>query len=195
LHAVVLACRDEKRGEQLKESLEQNAREHGNTNPQAEVMLLDVSSLQSVRSFAQRWSQRQQPLHCLINNAGIFDIGGSKPLCNSSLLAVQATVLARHISTPRLPLIQAIVRPTCLDADVHQQSCTVLHIVALQFYTLHSILDVRDMTSHAAQVLPGPCREPLGMEMIFHVIQDHKNQLAAQLPLPRAMSLEHGHQA
>jgi len=78
---VVLACRDEKRGEQLKVALEANAKEHGNSKPQAEVMLLDVSSLQSVRSFVQRWNQQQRPLHCLINNAGIFDIGGSKPDC------------------------------------------------------------------------------------------------------------------
>ena len=74
--AVVLACRDQKRGDQLKLNLEENARQHGNDKPQAEVMLLDVSSLQSVRSFAQSWNQR--PLHCLVNNAGIFDIGGGK---------------------------------------------------------------------------------------------------------------------
>jgi len=83
---VVLACRDEKRGEQLRVALEANAKEHGNSKPQAEVMLLDVSSLQSVRSFVQRWNQQQRPLHCLINNAGIFDIGGSKPDCLLSLL-------------------------------------------------------------------------------------------------------------
>ena len=81
--AVVLACRDETRGEQLRVALEANAKEHGNSKPQAEVMLLDVSSLQSVRSFVQRWNQQQRPLHCLINNAGIFDIGGSKPGCLS----------------------------------------------------------------------------------------------------------------
>ena len=39
-----------------------------------QVALLDVSSLKSVRSFAQAWGER--PLHLLINNAGIFDIGG-----------------------------------------------------------------------------------------------------------------------
>ncbi|DBA69396.1 hypothetical protein WJX79_008778 [Trebouxia sp. C0005] len=80
---VVLACRDEKRGEQLRVALEANAKEHGNNKPQAEVMLLDVSSLQSVRSFVLRWHQQQRPLHCLINNAGIFDIGGSQGYAKS----------------------------------------------------------------------------------------------------------------
>lgn len=75
---VVLACRDEKRGEQLRLSLEQNAKANGNSRPQAEVMLLDVSSMQSVRSFAQQWNQRQKPLHCLINNAGVFDMSSSQ---------------------------------------------------------------------------------------------------------------------
>ena len=75
LCAVILACRDKGRGESLKRSLEEQAEEHGSSKPSTEVMLLDVSSLQSVRSFAQHWNQR--PLHGLINNAGIFDVGSS----------------------------------------------------------------------------------------------------------------------
>ena len=78
--AVILACRDKARGEKLKISLEENARDHGNARPDAEVMLLDVSSLQSVRSFANQWHQQQRPLHGLINNAGIFDIGSSNAI-------------------------------------------------------------------------------------------------------------------
>lgn len=75
LSAVVLACRDQGRGEKLKRLLEEQAETSGNSKLSAEVMLLDVSSLQSVRSFAQAWNQR--PLHGLINNAGIFDVGSS----------------------------------------------------------------------------------------------------------------------
>ena len=75
LFAVVLACRDQGRGEKLKCLLEEQAETSGNNKLSAEVMLLDVSSLQSVRSFAQAWNQR--PLHGLINNAGIFDVGSS----------------------------------------------------------------------------------------------------------------------
>ena len=77
LFAVILACRDQDRGEKLKKSLEEQAKAHGNMEPRAEVMLLDVSSLQSIRSFVQAWKQKQRPLHGLINNAGIFDIGSS----------------------------------------------------------------------------------------------------------------------
>ena len=75
--AVILACRDQARGEKLKHTLLNDAKADGNSSPTAEVMLLDVSSLQSVRSFAEQWIQQKRPLHGLINNAGIFDIGSS----------------------------------------------------------------------------------------------------------------------
>lgn len=33
---------------------------------------LDLSSLQSVRRFAEAWRAARRPLHVLVNNAGIF---------------------------------------------------------------------------------------------------------------------------
>ena len=42
-----------------------------------QVQLLDVASLESVRSFAKSWQQQNRPLHMLINNAGIFSMGGA----------------------------------------------------------------------------------------------------------------------
>ena len=41
-----------------------------------QVRLLDVASLRSVRSFAAGWGE--QPVHLLVNNAGIFDFGGAQ---------------------------------------------------------------------------------------------------------------------
>lgn len=40
-------------------------------------MELDLLSLDSVVTFAQAWNARLGPLHVLINNAGIFSIGGN----------------------------------------------------------------------------------------------------------------------
>ncbi|EPS64881.1 forever young oxidoreductase, partial [Genlisea aurea] len=40
-----------------------------------EVMELDLLSMESVVRFADSWNARSGPLHCLINNAGIFSIG------------------------------------------------------------------------------------------------------------------------
>lgn len=42
-----------------------------------EVMELDLLSLDSVVTFANAWNARLGPLNVLINNAGIFSIGGS----------------------------------------------------------------------------------------------------------------------
>ena len=39
-------------------------------------MELDLLSLDSVVRFAEEWNSRSRPLHVLINNAGIFSIGG-----------------------------------------------------------------------------------------------------------------------
>lgn len=40
------------------------------------VMQVDLLSLDSVTRFAEAWNARSAPLHVLINNAGIFSIGG-----------------------------------------------------------------------------------------------------------------------
>ena len=40
------------------------------------VMELDLLSLESVARFAEAWNARSGRLHALINNAGIFSIGG-----------------------------------------------------------------------------------------------------------------------
>jgi NAD(P)-dependent dehydrogenase (short-subunit alcohol dehydrogenase family) len=41
-------------------------------------MELDLSSLQSVRRFAAAWERRGLPLHCLVNNAGVFAMGAAR---------------------------------------------------------------------------------------------------------------------
>lgn len=42
------------------------------------VMEIDLLSLKSVVRFAKAWNARLGPLHVLINNAGIFAIGGQR---------------------------------------------------------------------------------------------------------------------
>jgi NAD(P)-dependent dehydrogenase (short-subunit alcohol dehydrogenase family) len=57
--------------------LNQEAAAAGIPPPKLEVSLLDLASLQSVRQFVARWQQR--PLHVLVNNAGMFNMGGGDP--------------------------------------------------------------------------------------------------------------------
>ncbi|CAL9114424.1 unnamed protein product [Musa textilis] len=64
---VVIACRSLESGGKVKESfLEQNA------DAKIHVMEMDLSSLDSVESFARSFNSSYEQLHILINNAGIM---------------------------------------------------------------------------------------------------------------------------
>lgn len=64
---VVLACRDKQRGEQALAAIKADS-----PGIHAELAILDLASLSSVREFAQKELARQRPLHILINNAGVL---------------------------------------------------------------------------------------------------------------------------
>ncbi len=64
---VVLACRDESKGRDAV------SRIRDETPPaQAELMILDLASLDSVRAFAEAFSAGHESLDLLINNAGVM---------------------------------------------------------------------------------------------------------------------------
>lgn len=65
---VVLACRDAGRGA---EALRRLQAETGGSG-KAELVVLDLASLESVRKVAEAEVGRGEPLHCLINNAGVM---------------------------------------------------------------------------------------------------------------------------
>jgi retinol dehydrogenase 12 len=84
--AVILACRDVARGQQLaaKVAAEQLA---AGVPEAVDVVQLDLTSLESVEACAAQVRGMGQPLHILINNAGIFDMSGAPFHC---LLLVEA---------------------------------------------------------------------------------------------------------
>ena len=61
---VVLACRDVERGKQAADRIR-------NTFPHADVDVveLDLADMSSIRTFGEQW---QEPLHLLVNNAGVM---------------------------------------------------------------------------------------------------------------------------
>jgi NAD(P)-dependent dehydrogenase (short-subunit alcohol dehydrogenase family) len=69
---IVLACRDRARGEDALKRLASDAAVPESAASKAELVQLDLASLTSVRQVAAAELARQQPLHCLINNAGIM---------------------------------------------------------------------------------------------------------------------------
>lgn len=104
--AVVLACRSVPRGEALAASLRAAAASCGHAEPLLEVQELDVSSLDSVRAFADAWSRgpRARPLACLVNNAGIFDMAAKKPARDGAGHEAHwaTNFLVRYAAPPRL---------------------------------------------------------------------------------------------
>ena len=73
---VILACRTVKRGQALVEQWTRDS-EPGAPPLDCEVMHLDLDSLASVRAFADAFLATGRPLHCLLNNAGVFDMSGA----------------------------------------------------------------------------------------------------------------------
>ncbi|KAL6629713.1 hypothetical protein ACP70R_029478 [Stipagrostis hirtigluma subsp. patula] len=71
---VVMAVRRPKVAQELIQKWQNENSETGRPL-NAEVMELDLLSLDSVVKFADAWNARMAPLHVLINNAGIFSIG------------------------------------------------------------------------------------------------------------------------
>ena len=87
---MVLACRNVEKGAKLQSEFEKEATRLGIAKISTEVARLDVSDLASIKSFATDWRTKKRPLHVLINNAGIFDIGGAVRLW---VFALSSTVL------------------------------------------------------------------------------------------------------
>lgn len=68
-YAVIMACRSESRGAAALEKLR-----HVHPGANAELEILDLSSLRSVREFAGRMDRRGTPLDLLVNNAAVMAI-------------------------------------------------------------------------------------------------------------------------
>jgi NAD(P)-dependent dehydrogenase (short-subunit alcohol dehydrogenase family) len=64
---VVLACRDRGRGEEALDRLRTDS-----PGADAELAILDLASLASIREFAANELAQRRPLHVLINNAGVM---------------------------------------------------------------------------------------------------------------------------
>ncbi len=69
---VLLGCRDVARGEAALKKLRMEAAGPASAVADAKVVELDLASLDSIRKVAEAEVSRGEPLHALINNAGVF---------------------------------------------------------------------------------------------------------------------------
>jgi retinol dehydrogenase-12 len=66
--SVYIACRDPERGRTAVAAIKAAASDHGGT---VDLLQLDLSSLNSVRACAESFLAKDEPLHVLVNNAGL----------------------------------------------------------------------------------------------------------------------------
>src|SRR5688572_30550534 len=64
---VVIACRNKEKGEKAVEEIKK-----ASGNSKIEMLLVDLTSMQSVRDAAAEFKKRFDKLHVLINNAAVF---------------------------------------------------------------------------------------------------------------------------
>lgn len=99
---VVMACRDEMRGRESLKLLRAEATGNGSAAGEAELVLLDLASLDSVRRVAEAELERNTSLHGLINNAGVMSTPKRRETVDGFELQFGTNVLGHFALTCRL---------------------------------------------------------------------------------------------
>lgn len=112
---VILACRNLDKARAAKESI---ISETGNSN--VEIIHLDTSSLDSVRTCAKRYISRGEPLYALVNNAGISSMGHSGTTADGFDLVFETNYLGAFLLTQLLlPEMEEDGRIYNISSDMH----------------------------------------------------------------------------
>ncbi|CAD5118033.1 DgyrCDS6773 [Dimorphilus gyrociliatus] len=85
---VILACRNLERGNDAKTAIEQDTGIYG----KIKTMQLDLSSMKSVRKFADEYKQEEERLDILLNNAGMM-----KPTSKSTQDGFETIMATNHL--------------------------------------------------------------------------------------------------
>jgi NAD(P)-dependent dehydrogenase (short-subunit alcohol dehydrogenase family) len=116
LCAVILACRDKDRGALVAKEVEAAQTAAGWT-PQTQVVALDQLSLESAEQCANEVLATNSALHILINNGGIYDMGGKHPFYIFSCLLVACLQPLSPQPLALLPLaLQTLALQCCRQA-------------------------------------------------------------------------------
>ncbi|XP_042518960.1 dehydrogenase/reductase SDR family member FEY-like [Macadamia integrifolia] len=97
---VIMACRNTKAANNIACQWKIDA--HNSRILDVEVMELDLLSLSSVQKFAATWEQREEPLHILINNAGIYLMGEPQKVSDEGL---EQHIQVNHVAPALLTLL------------------------------------------------------------------------------------------
>ena len=122
---VVMACRDEARGEADRAEIEA-----ASGNSSVRLMLLDLSSQQSVREMASHFKAQNKHLDVMINNASVFK--GKRTLTPDGLETMFATNHLGHFLLTNLLLDELKASPQARVINIAAPSTTKLNFDDLQ---------------------------------------------------------------
>jgi NAD(P)-dependent dehydrogenase (short-subunit alcohol dehydrogenase family) len=121
---VLLACRNRQRGEAAV------ARLHAESpGIQVELLLLDLASLESIRSVASAELAQHRPLHLLINNAGVMTPPKRLETSDGFELQFGTNVLGHFALTALLlPALQQAAKESAADSFARPRIVTIASI-------------------------------------------------------------------
>src|SRR5437879_4255231 len=117
---LVIVARDKQKGENAMSEIRSDT---GNNS--IELLLADLSSLQSVRELAQRFQAKYSKLHVLINNAGLFN-----QRRNVTPDAYEGTVATNICSRPMGPLGFIMAVPKLFMTSPNKGAETVVYLAS-----------------------------------------------------------------
>lgn len=127
---LILACRDQSKGEAALARLREEA-----PGARAELAILDLASLDSVRTFSAEELARDRPLHVLINNAGIMAVPRRTETADGFEMQFGTNVLG-HFALTGL-LLPALERTAAISPEAPR----VVTIASLAHKRTHLELD------------------------------------------------------
>ncbi len=126
---VVLAVRNPERGQRALADVSASA-----PSASVSVELLDLGSLDSVAAFAERMVRRGQPVHRLINNAGVMAVPTRHTTADGFELQLGSNYLGHFALTGRLlPLLRQAAAPRVISL-----SSGVAHFGVIDFADLQA---------------------------------------------------------
>ena len=130
---IVMVCRDRNRGESSRAEIREKS-----GNESIDLMVADLSSLQTVRQFASDFTQRYKRLDALINNAGLVRLRRSiTPDGLETTFAVNylSQFLLTNLLLPVLKM-SAPARIVCVSSDSHYGARTDFDPKGLHGYSI-----------------------------------------------------------
>ncbi len=130
---IVMVCRDRNRGESSRVEIRERS-----GNESIDLMIADLSSLQSVRQFAGDFIQKYKRLDVLINNAGLVCLTKS-----TTVDGLETTFSVNYLSqflltNLLLPVLRtsAPARIVCVSSNSHYRAGTDFDPKALRRYSI-----------------------------------------------------------